>query len=326
MDKSVNLILDGHVYNCQSHETVLDALLRQKIPVPYSCKKQTCLECMMRSLNNTPPIRSQRELKESLQLQNYFLACACYPLKDMELVRRDDVQASQIVARVCEKNCLHPNIIELVLESQTPLTFFGGQTVLLFNTKHLSRKLPIASPSSAANNRRLEVHVERFNNDAFSKWVHESLAINDLVYLSHIRGELLYTPGQPQQGLLMVSWNSNLAAMLGLLQDAFEQGHQGPVVLFHGVAESAQLYLQAELQDICSHFPNFRYFPCIEQSSDSPSGLQSTVDQAMLRLLPNLAGWKVFVCGNQRQVSTVQRLAYLAKAAMKDIYIEVVSL
>lgn len=326
MAKSVNLLFDGQVYNCQPDETVLDALLRQQTPVPYSCKKQTCFNCMMRSLNNTPPIRSQRELKETLQLQNYFLACACYPVRDMEIALRDDIQGSQVAAMVCEKNLLHPSITELVLECQTSLAFFGGQTVLLLNDKHLGRKLPIASPSSAAKIRRLEVHVERFSNDFFSKWVHENLAINDVVYLSHVRGELLYTPGQPQQGLLMLSWGSNLAAMVGLLQDVFEHEHIGPVVLFHGVAEQTQLYLQSELQGISSHFPHFRYIPCIEHGSVPQGGLQSSVDQAMIQLLPNLAGWKVFACGNPVQVSTIQRRAYLAKAAMKDIHIEVVSI
>jgi hypothetical protein len=38
-----------------------------------------------------------------------------------------------------------------------------------------------------------------------------------------------------------------------------------------------------------------------------------------------ITGWKVFVYGSQAQVSSIQRLAYLARAAMKDIHSEVVS-
>ncbi len=326
MTTSVNLLFNGSAYNCQPEETVLDALLRQQVPVPYLCKKQTCFKCMMRSLNNTPPIRSQRELKEALQLQNYFLACACYPVRHMEIALLDDIQASQMTARVREKNSLHANVTELVLECETPLAYYGGQTLLLLNGRHLGRKLAIASPSSASLRRRLEVHVERIDNDGFSKWVFESLAVNDTVYLSNIRGELLYQPGQPEQSLLLVSWGSNLAAMLGLLQDAFENAHTGPVVLLQGVTEPGQLYLQAELQGISGHFPNFRYIPCIELGPVPKGGLQSTVDKAVAQFLPNLTGWKIFICGNQVQASTVQRQAYLAKAAMKNIHIEVVSI
>jgi NAD(P)H-flavin reductase/ferredoxin len=325
MAKAVNLLFNGHVYTCQPDETVLDALLRQGVPVPFMCKKQTCLDCMMRSLNSTPPILSQRELNESLQLQNYFLACACYPSRDMEIALRHDIQTSQVSAKILEKNPLHPNITELILECESPLAYYGGQTVLLLNAKHLGRKLAIASPGSAAQSRRLEVHVERFSKDCFSKWVFESLAVNESVYLSNVRGELFYKPGLPQQSLLLVNWGGNLAAMIGLLQDIFENGHTGAVTLFQGVQAYGQLYLQAELQEIGRYFPNFRYIPCIERGSMPTNGLQTTVDTAVARLMPNLAGWKVFVYGSQAQVSSIQRLAYLARAAMKDIHSEVVS-
>ena len=326
MYASVNLLYKGQVYQCQPDETVLDALLRQQVPVPYSCKKQTCLSCMMRSLNGTPPVLSQRNLKETLQLQNNFLACACYPDRDMEIALAQDIAETQITAKVIEKNRLSDQIIELVLECESPLEFYGGQSVLLLNYLHIGKKLSIASAGSTKSKDRIELHVECLANNCFAKWVHEILMIDDEVFLGSVSGDMFYFSGQPNQALLLVAWGSNLAAMIGLMQDAFENNHSGEICLFHGVASKDQLYLQAELNEISDYFPNFHYIPCIEGDTALQNVQHYSTDEIVAKMLPNLTGWKVFVCGNWVQTHNIQRYAYLAGADMKDIYLEVMSI
>ncbi|MEC4748032.1 2Fe-2S iron-sulfur cluster-binding protein [Methylomicrobium sp. Wu6] len=48
MSKVKTLLLNGKTYDCMVGETVLDALIRQKVSVPYSCMKQTCMSCMIK--------------------------------------------------------------------------------------------------------------------------------------------------------------------------------------------------------------------------------------------------------------------------------------
>ncbi|MFI3218349.1 MAG: 2Fe-2S iron-sulfur cluster binding domain-containing protein [Methylococcales bacterium] len=77
--KAKRLTVSGKSYSCEHNETVLDALLRQKVPVPYACRQQICKSCIMRSLNAPPPIEAQKTLRDTLKSKNYFLACACIP-------------------------------------------------------------------------------------------------------------------------------------------------------------------------------------------------------------------------------------------------------
>jgi ferredoxin len=161
MTKTLNLLFNGKIYDCQPGETVLDALLRQKVAVPYACLKQTCMSCMMQSLNGTPPIKSQRSLKETLQLQNNFLACGCIPVRDMELSLNQETLTTQVLAEVVEMNRLNQDIVELVLQCETAVDYHGGQSVLLLNYEHIGKNslshLPVAPKAAAGLKSTLNV-------------------------------------------------------------------------------------------------------------------------------------------------------------------------
>jgi ferredoxin-NADP reductase len=321
-----NLLLGGKVYDCRPGETVLAALLRHKVDVPYACQKMSCMSCMMRSLNGTPPVKSQQNLKETLQLQNNFLACGCIPLKDMEIALSHETLTQLVTAEVLELNRLSPVILEVVLQCDTPIDYHGGQSVLLLNYEQIGKNFSIASPGSARTSGRLEVHVERIVGGSFSEWIHSKLKVGDQLTVSGITGELFYTPGQPQQPLLLAGWNGGQGALIGLIQDIYEQEHSGPVWLFHGVSDLEHLYYRDELNEISDHFPDFKYIPCIDQNSGPEGCQQGAVNQILQEMLANLNGWKVFLCGDREQVHKIQRYAYLAGAGMQDIYLEVTSI
>jgi ferredoxin-NADP reductase/ferredoxin len=326
MSQAINLLLNGKIYNCQSGETVLDALLRQKVTVPYACLKQSCMSCMMQSLNGPPPLESQRNLKETLQLQNNFLACGCIPNQDMEICLNQEKLTTQVSAQVIEMNRLNQSILELVLQCETAVDFHGGQSVLLLNYEHIGKRFPIASPSSAKSSGKIEVHVERIPGAAFSAWLHDRLRIGDKLHVCGINGEMYYLAGEETRPLLLISWNGGLGAQIGVVQDIFENNHVGPVYLFHCVADSGQLYFQAELNEISQYFPNFHYIHFVQQGTVLNQGYQSDLAKTIAQILPDLTNWKVFLCGNKAQTHAIQRYAYLAGADMKDIYLEITTL
>ncbi|WP_333877071.1 2Fe-2S iron-sulfur cluster-binding protein [Methylobacter sp.] len=70
-----SITVDGSTFPCQPNETVLQTLLRENIQVPNGCRQGLCQACMIRSLDNSPPVSAQVGLKDTL---NYFLACICH--------------------------------------------------------------------------------------------------------------------------------------------------------------------------------------------------------------------------------------------------------
>jgi ferredoxin-NADP reductase/ferredoxin len=322
MVASRQLLLNGKVYECRAGETVLDALLRQHVEVSYACRQQICLSCIMRSLNGAPPPASQVNLKESLRLQKCFLACGCYPERDMEIALPQE-SIMQVSAEVVERNRLNPYTLELVLQCNTPLDYHAGQTVFLMNVELIGKRLPIASPTSAKDTGRYEVHVQRILGSLFSEWAHDRLRVGDKMTLCGVDGELFYILGQPRKPLLLAGWNGGLGALMGILQDAFENDHLGPVYLFHGATCRNYLYFVDELAEIDRHYPNFHYVACVEQGP-APGGCHSgTVAAAARELLPKLTGWSIYLCGPGEPVHQMQRQAYLAGAAMNEIYREI---
>jgi ferredoxin-NADP reductase/ferredoxin len=321
------LLLGGKIYDCRPEETVLEALLRQKVEVPHVCQRQVCLSCMMRSLGGPPPAHAQTNLKDAFKLQHLFLACGCFPERDMEIALAEEAITVQATAEVAELNPLNPHVLELVLRCDPPLHYRGGQSMTLFNGENIGKGFPVASPSSARLSGRIELHVERIRGAFFSEWIHDSLRVGDVLTACGATGELFYGMGHPNRPLLMAGWNGGLGALIGVMQDAFENDHSGPVYLFHGASRDDHLYFVDELREIGEQFPNFHYIPCVEHGA-APDGIaRGTVHSLAAQLLPNdLSGWTVFLCGARNEVHALQRQVYLAGAAMNDMHIEVMSI
>ena len=72
-------------YELNEEENVLDCLLRSGQSVPHSCKVGVCQACIMKVVGGEVPARSQHGLKDSYKKQRYFLACQCYPEKDISV-------------------------------------------------------------------------------------------------------------------------------------------------------------------------------------------------------------------------------------------------
>ncbi|CAN5398168.1 hypothetical protein BH10PSE16_BH10PSE16_42450 [soil metagenome] len=64
-------------------ETVLNALLRAGIDIPFSCKAGTCHTCLSQCTEGQIPERAQRGLSADLREKGYFLPCKCKAVSDM---------------------------------------------------------------------------------------------------------------------------------------------------------------------------------------------------------------------------------------------------
>jgi len=245
----------------------------------------------------------------------------------MEIVINEEKLTTQVVvSEVIEINRLNQKMLELVLQCEMPIDFYGGQSALILNDEDIGKKFSIASPSSAKTSGKMEVHVTDIKGSPFSEWLKNKLEIGNKLYVCGVSGELFYVPGRPEQALLLVGWQDGLTAMIGIIQDIFESKHAGPVYLFHGVDVKEDLYLEMEIREITDYFPNFHYIPCVEKGDIPQGGYCGTVDKIVSQLLPDLSDWRAFLCGTRKQIHSVQRYAYLAGARLKDIYLEVTSI
>jgi len=273
----------------------------------------------MRSLDNSPPVSAQVGLKDTLQKQNYFLACVCHPEQDMT-VALPNQQGASIEAGVIKKQLLTPDIVQLVLEYQSPFNFFAGQFVNLKRPDGLTRSYSIANIPLAKN--ILEFHIRRLPNGQFSSWVYDELEVGAQLTISEAQGSCHYLPGRAEQPLMLVGTGSGLAPLYGIIADALAQDHSGPIHLFHGSRDLNGLYFVDEMRELAEKFDNFHYTPCISGEGIESDHVQGRAHDIALSSTETLSGWRVFLCGHPEMVNQTKRMAFMKGASMSDIYVD----
>lgn len=308
-------------FPCKPDETVLETLLRENIQVPNGCRQGLCQACLMRSLDNSPPVSAQVGLRDTLQKQNYFLACICRPEQNMT-VALPNQQGASIEATVTQKQLLTPDIVHLVLEYQTQFNFFAGQFVNLTRSDGLTRSYSIANIPQ--HEKILEFHIRRLPNGQFSRWIYDELELGTQLTISEAQGFCHYLPGRAEQPLMLIGTGSGLAPLYGILSDALAQNHKGPIHLFHGSRNLNGLYFIDQMRELAAEFDNFHYTACLSgEGIESDHAQRGRAHDVALSSIETLSGWRIFLCGHPEMVSQTKRMAFMKGASMNDIYAEI---
>ena len=311
------LTIDQDNYTCQSGETVLDALLREEVNLSYACKKGTCHSCIVRSINEIPPKAAQSGLKDTLKIQNYFLACQCFPEQDMHIKLPDQSEFYRM-GTVVINQLLNRSTILLVVAFEDAFEFNAGQFVNVQRSDGLTRSYSIANIPQQSNT--LEFHIQRLAGGKFSAWLHDEVSVGDSIAVSEPRGHCFYIPERHDEGILLVGTGTGLAPLAGILTDALSQGHSGAIHLFHGSREVEDLYRIDEMRQLDELHSNFHYTPCLSGDQVPDGFAAGRVNDIVFSRFSDLKSWRVFLCGHPEMVNQMKKQAFLKGAAIRDIY------
>lgn len=75
----------GNSYSCHPNETVLEAMLRQGVTFPFSCRKGACHSCMHVVEKGAVPPQAQKGLRAEQIEKGFFLPCLCVPEGDLSI-------------------------------------------------------------------------------------------------------------------------------------------------------------------------------------------------------------------------------------------------
>ena len=300
---------------CGDGETVLDALMRCGHNVPSSCRQGLCQSCLMRSVNGDPGKRAQKDVRETLRQQGYFLSCQCIPTEPLQLSLGGEEDLF-LDARIVRRRLLASTIMQFNVELRGSISCEAGQFV------HLQRSDGVVRSYSVANDVNedgfLELHVAALENGRMSQWLHREAVPGTDVRVRGGFGASYYVPGRPDQPLLLVGTGTGLAPLWGIVKRALVSSHCAEIHLYHGSSTQAGIYRIDELKELAKQHSNFHYYPCV--SREQRDGfLRGRADQNALGEHPNLSGWRVFLCGHPSMVKTMKKMTYLAGASLSDI-------
>lgn len=294
-------------------ESALDGLLRAGAAVPHSCKAGICGSCLLRAENpEALPARSQAGLKDSWRANGYFLACVCYPERD--LAAGPLGADARVAARIVSIACLSENVVRVQLIPEAPFAYRPGQYITLFrgagSGEIVSRSYSLASLEAEGT---LDLHVRVLPNGRMSQWLAIEARPGDEVQIQGPSGECFYVGGQSAQPLILAGTGTGLAPLYGIAREALRQEHTGPIHLFHGALDEAGLYLQPELEGLAAAHGNFTY-TSTTRANDGP------IDQFILGRFPKPAGSRAFLCGDAAIVQSLKKKLYLAGVPLRDIH------
>lgn len=312
---SVTVYFSGAPYECAPGETVLDALLRQKVDVPYSCKKGTCLSCLLKAVGPVPA-SAQEGLRPTLSDQGFFLPCLCPPVDGLSI---EPATGSGLLldATIESTEKLAPHITRLRLRPAETLDYQAGQFINLRRADGLTRSYSLASVPGEDD--MLELHIKQLDSGLMSNWAADGACAGDEVQIQGPNGSCFYLEGNADAPLMMIGNGAGLAPLWAIARDALNRGHQGDIHLYHGSRHVDGLYLQDALAALSDEHDNFHYHPCLSGSAVGRGYRRGRAEEVAFGDHPDLKGWHLYLCGYPPMVEAARRTAFLNGAALDDI-------
>lgn len=311
--------LGNQQFTCETGASVLECLERHGVAPPSSCRSGVCQSCLMQATHGKPPAAAQKGLKPTIAAQNYFLACVCHPEEDMEVAVPGEEISLRVPARLVSRTPLNGDIAALILECASPIEYKPGQFVGVFRSDGLTRSYSLAS-QPCTDPELIEIHVRRLPGGQMSHWLHHEAALGEEIHVTGARGNCFYLPDQIDQPLLLVGTGSGLAPLWGIVRDALNQGHRGPVYLYHGSHSPAGLYLVDALRDLDARHSNFHYIPCVSGPDEAAGFTAGRADDIALEAHPDMSGFRVYLCGRPEMVAHMKQAVFLNGTSIRDIY------
>ncbi len=296
--------------------SVLDCLTARGHSVPSSCRVGVCQSCLMRAVAGPIPAHAQAGLTPAMVERGLFLACQCFPSEDIEVALADDA-IIRVEAVVTAIERFDDEIRAVHLRPTAQFAYRAGQFVRLFKDARTSRNYSLASVPALDD--ELMLHIRRLSGGLVSGWVFEHLEPGVGVTISEAFGDCFYIPGRPDQDLLLLGTGCGLAPLYGIVRDALQHNHRGRIRLYHGSRNARGLYLVEQLRAIARRHPNFRYDSCVSAGPPNGGHRPGTPLELALRDQPDLAGWRVYLCGNPQMVDAARVETFLAGAASSEI-------
>lgn len=307
-------LYNGSAIGVEDRETVLDALLRHGHSIKHKCKSGVCQQCILKAVGSSERIGNG--LDDDLTELGYFLSCQTQGNAVSEVAQPSPSDFPSFSAVVTEISYASSDVLLLTLDAPG---FPGGpgRFIRLIHPCGTARQYSVATPAWEPSS-VIRLHIRLLPDGEMSALLRES-RIGDPFKIEGPKGKCRYRSSTGTEPMLLIGSGTGLAPLYAVVTDAMEQGHSGPIHLYHGAATSDRLYFQPELEQLGAQAKSFFYVACVEETEDESYRKGSPL-AAALEDHPNTEGYKIYLCGHPDLVKHGQKKTFLAGASMKDIF------
>jgi propane monooxygenase reductase subunit len=315
-------------------QTILRAAAEQGIMLMHGCKEGQCSSCKSFVLDGEDielDKYSTFALPDYEREEGFTLLCRAHAFEDVtiELLNYDEdmirsgLPIQQAAAEVISKDPVTHDMRHLVLKllEPTEVRFFPGQYVdLAIPGTDEVRSFSMANTSSKESG-QLEFVIKVYPGGLFSGFLADRLQVGDRLDLTGPFGVFTLREGYDSD-LIFVGGGAGMAPILSLLRSMAEKGIQRKATYYYGARTRKDLCFEAELRELESTLPGFRYVPALSEpaADDAWDGEVGLITDVLKRRVSDLKGTHAYVCGPPPMVEAAMPLLATLGAEQKRIY------
>ena len=249
MTHTVKLKSGKHSFYADAHESILDAAIRAGVPLNYGCSNGNCGLCKAKVVSG--PVAQMRAhdfvIGEADKIQGHALMCSTSCQGDVVIdanvatsVRDIPAQELRIKVRKIDRVSDDLAIITLQVPRTMRLRFIAGQYMRVYDDQQHSHDYAIAS--CPCDEKRIEFHVRKLEDDAFSNMVFNQLSVGDWLNIQGPYGNFVIDDTKDTP-IVMIAFDTGFAAIKSLLEHITAQDKERPIYLYWLACGVEGLYL-----------------------------------------------------------------------------------
>ncbi len=267
MSYQVKIESNQYTFVAEPYESILDAAIRAGIPLNYGCSNGNCGLCKARIIEGKTKLLRSHDyvIREAEKIQGFALMCSNACESDMLIAAEVASSASdiavqelQVKVRKIDRVSEELAIVTTQVPRSTRLRFVAGQYVRVYDDQQRSHEYAIAS--CPCDDKRIEFHVRKLDDDPFSKMVFDNLTIGNWLNVQGPYGDFVIDESKDSP-LIMIAFDTGFAAIKSLLEHVTAQDNEREIYLFWLGCGKEGLYLNNLCRSWSDALDQLHYIP-----------------------------------------------------------------
>lgn len=306
----------GTTFKVAEGERILDAALRQGVPIRYGCRHGNCSSCKYLLIDGEADLGrvSPYSLSEREREEGWALLCCASPLEDLEIQNDDkpDPRLQPVLAPVEGQAVVATSapagrdLWRLTLLLDDPVRFYAGQYVELEvpGRAGVWRSYSVASPPGRAST--LDFVIKRIPGGRFSDSL-DGLNPGDPLKFRGPYGTNYLRDGDAP--VLLAATGSGIAPVLSILEHAADTADERSFTVFYGAKTRVDLVAADQLADLADRLQLTVFSTLSGATADCHwTGPTGRVTSVLQREVADASPYDAYLCGNPAMCDSVALL------------------
>lgn len=299
MPKICKVEVNGQTFSAARGDLLLDAALMNGVDIPHDCRSGYCGSCRVRVL-------AGRCVGGPGSDAGIVHACQSRIVSDLKIEVEDVPDVVTMPGRVAELTLRAPDVMEVGIELQRPLTYLPGQYCSLrfrgFPARCFSPTAPLDWPCDP---KLLRFHIRKLKNGRLSSQLGWRIRVGHRVKLSGPFGSA-FLRDYPSERLVLVAGGTGFAPIWSIAEAAITEQPRRKLVLVAGARKLESLYMLPALCRLAL-FPNVTIIPVVSEQQTMSNAVRKG---SPLNYVPPLSRNDVVYCaGAPAMVDAITRVA-----------------